>query len=219
MALSYKYGYFVECSSLSYDLSRILHDKMLGDIFFMCLPLSLPSLYLSYQLRRRDYLGTVFNQQIALMLLISGAAPVGFYFRLAVTDCFKGVILPFTTSLAVLRAAAEFYPALRDYKAISLEICALQRHLDSTFLDSWLHMGSGSIMFRQNIKRLFQINFCLDFRFVLIKYPDRGLVNGDSKLFVYLFWISNFFFVFSNEANKISLYLSRGESVFANTIR
>ena len=57
------------------------------------------------------------------------------------------------------------------------------------------------------------------FRSVLIKYPDRGLVNGDSKLFSYLFWIFNFFYVFAPEANKIGIFLSRNQNVFANTYR
>ena len=44
----------------------------LGDLIIFCLPLSLPSFYLAYRLYRKQFLGTVFNQQVALMLVYSG---------------------------------------------------------------------------------------------------------------------------------------------------
>ena len=45
---------------------------MLTDLFIMSLPLAIPSLYLAHRLRRAGYLGTVFNQQAALVLTASG---------------------------------------------------------------------------------------------------------------------------------------------------
>ena len=45
---------------------------MLTDLTLLCLPLSIPSLYIAYRLVRRGFLGTVFNQQIALMMVYSG---------------------------------------------------------------------------------------------------------------------------------------------------
>ena len=38
----------------------------------LSLPLSVPSLYLAYRLHRKSYLGTVFNQQAALLLALAG---------------------------------------------------------------------------------------------------------------------------------------------------
>ena len=41
-------------------------------LYHICLPLSLPSLYLAYRLVSKRFLGSVFNQHIAVMLIISG---------------------------------------------------------------------------------------------------------------------------------------------------
>ena len=41
-------------------------------LYHVCLPLSLPSLYLAYRLVSKRFLGSVFNQHIAVMLIISG---------------------------------------------------------------------------------------------------------------------------------------------------
>ena len=41
-------------------------------LYLVCLPLSLPSLYLAYRLVSKRFLGSVFNQHIAVMLIISG---------------------------------------------------------------------------------------------------------------------------------------------------
>ena len=51
-------------------LSRV--SEMLTDLTLLCFPLSIPSFYLAYRLHRRNFLGTVFNQQIALMMVYSG---------------------------------------------------------------------------------------------------------------------------------------------------
>ena len=49
---------------------------MLSSLLVLCTPLSLPSLYLAYRLYRKSYLGTVFNQQAALVLAVSGESSV-----------------------------------------------------------------------------------------------------------------------------------------------
>ena len=65
---------------------------------------------------------------------------------------FEGLLLPFTLSLAILRLTLEWDSSLAELSHFSLEICALQRHLESTFLDTWLYMNSGSVLFRSEIK-------------------------------------------------------------------
>ena len=45
---------------------------MLTDLLVLTVPLSLPSLYLAYRLLKKGYLGTVFNQQAALVLIVGG---------------------------------------------------------------------------------------------------------------------------------------------------
>ena len=45
---------------------------MLLDIIILCLPFSIPSFYLAYKLGEKRFMGTIFNQQIALMCVISG---------------------------------------------------------------------------------------------------------------------------------------------------
>ena len=128
---------------------------MITNIFLGCLPLSAPSLYLSYKIWRKDYLGTLLNQQMALMLLISGNYG-NMLCRHKTLLCpffsqnyiFEGLLLPFTLSLAILRLTLEWDSSLAELSHFSLEICALQRHLESTFLDTWLYMNSGSVLFR-----------------------------------------------------------------------
>ena len=48
----------------------------MSSLLVLCTPLSLPSLYLAYRLYRKSYLGTVFNQQAALVLAVSGKSSV-----------------------------------------------------------------------------------------------------------------------------------------------
>ena len=45
---------------------------MLSDLLVLSAPLSLPSLYLAYRLHKRGYLGTVFNRQMAMVLVFAG---------------------------------------------------------------------------------------------------------------------------------------------------
>ena len=52
--------------------SQCSHTDMLTTILLACLPLSLPSLYLAYLLVKKRFLWSVFNQQAALILTLSG---------------------------------------------------------------------------------------------------------------------------------------------------
>ena len=45
---------------------------MLSDLLVLSAPLSLPSLYLAYLLHKKEYLGTVFNRQVAMVLVFAG---------------------------------------------------------------------------------------------------------------------------------------------------
>ena len=93
---------------------------MLSDLLVVSAPLSLPSLYLAYRLHKKDYLGTVFNQQTALLLLLSG------------------LITPLSMSLAVFRLSAEeslMSPDLElDYLSLSPLLCSLLSYLAKTWL-------------------------------------------------------------------------------------
>ena len=46
--------------------------EMLSDLLVVSAPLSLPSLNLAYRLHKKDYLATVFNRQMAVVLVYSG---------------------------------------------------------------------------------------------------------------------------------------------------
>ena len=62
---------FIPRYSLSFpDLSPVV--EMLSDLLVLSAPLSLPSLYLAYRLHKKDYLGTVFNKQMAMVLVFAG---------------------------------------------------------------------------------------------------------------------------------------------------
>ena len=45
---------------------------MLSELSVVSALLSIPSLYLAYRLHKKDYLGTVFNRQVAMVLLFAG---------------------------------------------------------------------------------------------------------------------------------------------------
>ena len=45
---------------------------MLSGVLVVSALLSIPSLYLAYRLHKRDYLDTVFNRQMAVVLVYSG---------------------------------------------------------------------------------------------------------------------------------------------------
>ena len=90
---------------------------MLSDLLVVSAPLSIPSLYLAYRLHKKDYLGTVFNQQTALLLLLSG------------------LITPLSMSLAVFRLSAEeslMFPDL--YLTLDPHLCGLLSYLSKTWL-------------------------------------------------------------------------------------
>ena len=93
---------------------------MLSDLLVLSAPLSLPSLYLAYRLHKKDYLGTVFNQQTALLLLLSG------------------LITPVSMSLALFRLSAEeslMSPDLElEYLTLAPHLCTLLSYLTRTWL-------------------------------------------------------------------------------------
>ena len=47
-------------------------SAMLLNLILLCIPFSFPSLYLAYRLARRGFLGSIFNQHVALMMLFTG---------------------------------------------------------------------------------------------------------------------------------------------------
>lgn len=54
--------------------SVLLSIVMLTDLLILCIPFSFPSFYLAYQLVVKRFMGTIFNQQVAFMCVISGEA-------------------------------------------------------------------------------------------------------------------------------------------------
>ena len=63
------------------------------------------------------------------------------------------------------------------------------------------------------------------FRFVMIKYTNRGLVNDryywnmNWSLLRTLFWTGNIVMLVSDQANYLATYLEHGHSIFAYTYR
>ena len=55
-------------------------------LYLVCLPLSLPSLYLAYRLVSKRFLGSVFNEHIAVMLFISGNQKLNYKLRFKTMD-------------------------------------------------------------------------------------------------------------------------------------
>ena len=108
--------------------------EMLSDLLVLSAPLSLPSLYLAYLLHKKDYLGTVFNQQTALLLLLSG------------------LITPASMSMAVFRLSAEeflMFPDLElEYLALAPHLCSLLSYLSKTWLAVIKIFSLTSVIFR-----------------------------------------------------------------------
>ena len=65
----------------------------------------------------------------------------------------------------------------------------------------------------------------LYYRFVLVKYSDRGLAddrfwfNGGLRLFNILFWLANIFFILTNLGILSIHYFYHGQNVFFRAYR
>ena len=108
--------------------------EMLTDLLVVSAPFSLPALCLAHRLHRKGYLGTVFNQQTALLLLLSG------------------LITPLSLALAVFRLSAEeslMFPALDlEYLSLAPQLCSLLSHLSKTWLSTIKIFTLTSVVFR-----------------------------------------------------------------------
>ena len=111
---------------------------MLSDLLVVSALLSLPSLYLAYRLHKKDYLGTVFNRQIAVVLVVAG------------------LILPVSLTLAVFRLSLEQSSLSTDFclecLTLNSPVCSILSYLEWT----WYYVIGAStitsVLFRlQNI--------------------------------------------------------------------
>ena len=75
---------------------------------------------------------------------------------------YTGLIVPFNLSTAILRVPTDLYPDdLHEFvKSIPL-MCVSLQHFYGTWISFWYYMSVSAIVFR----------------FVMVKYSDRGLAN------------------------------------------
>ena len=120
---------------------------MLVTILLCCLPLSTPSLYMAYRLVKKRFLWSVFNQQAALILTVSGK--MKHINIVALTDdMFQGIILPLSLATAIFRLVPdhdlgylEFYPLL----------CSLLSYLELTWITLVDSGTMVAVIFRSSI--------------------------------------------------------------------
>ena len=121
-----------------------------------------------------------------------------------------GLLVPFHLASAIFRLSVSQFPdSLSDYQSLVPEICSSMQYLQATWIASWYYMSVSSIIFR----------------FVMIKYADRGLVNDryywnmNLSLIKNLFWVMNITILSVNQGNSLSFYMKHGRSLFSNTFR
>ena len=111
--------------------TRLILNYFSCSLVILCSPLSLPSLYLSNQLSKRKYLGSLFNEHAALMLLFSGR----FYEGTDETRWISGVILPLNLGTAILRLLMEHFPdTFPESQAYIPLMCVSLQHLYVTWI-------------------------------------------------------------------------------------
>ena len=107
---------------------------MLSDLLVVSALLSLPSLYLAYRLHKKDYLGTVFNRQMAVVLVVAG------------------LILPVSLSLAVFRLSLEestlSTDLYLDYLTLNTPVCSILSYLEKTWYNVIGASTITSVLFR-----------------------------------------------------------------------
>ena len=130
---------------------------MLTDLTVFCFPLSVPSFYLAYRLYRKQFLGTGFNQQIALMLVYSGGLlsclnqtflEVSIPIYLC---CVLGLVIPLSTAIATFRLLSDLDPFNHQefvYFYLAPSICAFQRSLETLFHAVCFYGSFVSVLFR-----------------------------------------------------------------------
>ena len=121
-----------------------------------------------------------------------------------------GVLIPFHLASAIFRLSVSQFPDFfSDYQRLVPEICSSMQYLQATWIASWYYMSVVSITFR----------------FVMIKYADRGLVNDryywnmNLSLLKTLFWVLNIAILSTNQGNSLVYYIKHGRSLFSNTFR
>ena len=156
---------------------------------------------------------------------------------------------------SIFRLLSDLDPSYQEFEYFYLapNICAAQRALESVFLGAWFYGSFVAVLFREDkITNKLEIlnmlrsdckelrcvlmlllprkthvdsNQNLYYRFVLMKYPDRGLAddrfwfNGGLRLFNILFWISTIFFILSNLGILSSHYFYHDQNVFLKAYR
>ena len=107
---------------------------MLSDLLVVSALLSIPSLYLAYRLHKKDYLGTVFNRQTAVVLVVAG------------------LILPVSLSLAVFRLSLEESTLSTDlhldYLTLNNPVCSILYHLETSWYNVIGASTITSVLFR-----------------------------------------------------------------------
>ena len=162
----------------------------------------------SNRLYRKRFLGSVFNEHVALMMIFSG----DWYWHTLVisnlTQC-SGIILPFSLAEAILRVLIDANPEeFEEYKLNIPEMCYSIQQYYNTWISPCYYMSIVAIIYR----------------FVLVKYADHGLVNDryyhnmNQTLFKALYWISNIFLFVLNQGVTLSNHFKDGNP-FKNTYR
>ena len=59
-----------------------------------------------------------------------------------------GVTMPFSLSIAVFRLLSGHLEDLEQFEIFSLQLCSLDRYLNSTFLSFWFYMNVVALIFR-----------------------------------------------------------------------
>ena len=118
---------------------------MLTDLLILCIPFSFPSFYLAYQLVVKRFMGTIFNQQVAFMCVISGEAQC--WGGCQYDDLCPGLSVPVSMSLVIVQSLPDSLQTLQTaYLASS--ICGFLKYSDLTWNAFCFSSLNWSVLFR-----------------------------------------------------------------------
>ena len=115
---------------------------MLLNLFILFIPLSFPSIYLAHKLYRKKFLGSIFNEQIALMMIFTGNQSPNYIISIDSNSYLFRISSSLSLGIGSLQSSGIQSPRLLplpDYGSRDLLLHALHPgHLDRQLV---LHVG------------------------------------------------------------------------------
>ena len=164
----------------------------------------LPALVLSWKIARNDFLETIFNVHISLLLALTGEK-LNYYYTIFYSHSGIACLVEIITVSALLLEPKS--------SALNFLGCGLVIYLSWVWENAIQFGLTVSLIFRllSSLYFTWSLNIIYD-RYVLVKYGHRGILLKDGvglKLFNLLYVFLNAFLLFLSHANLIGMTYRR----------